>query len=196
MYKHRKASLLSLIALLVLVLLTPVGAYADGPRPHNQAEGDNPALDEAASQGAKKSDGRVVTGKQDPANPDWDNLQNTMTKLVLEFYPKAKIKKGKDKIHYEFKNRMYDNPSTNKVEQGPDWGGLMLDVELKQGQYMGVDQVPKKFNNLSYYICELYAPYSKLFDRHLYTRFCYAFDAQPEFIKRLKNLVDEFDTCL
>lgn len=192
---------------------------AQEKRPHNQAEGDNPALDELVIQGIKKPDEKSAEKnsasnkggerKEDSAqdrnadqaggpaaDPNWSKLEGAVEKLVIEFYPKAKIKKTKDHMHVEYKSRPYDVPSTHKQDIGPEWSGIVFDMELKQGPYVGVDAVPKKFNEYSYYVVELYAPYSKKFDRHLLTRISYPFDVPPDFLKRFKNLVDEFDQCL
>lgn len=187
------------LAVLLALLFAPM-AVADEARPHNQAEGDNPQLDEAALQGIKTKPAEAAAGgsteQAQAKTPDWNKLEPVVEKLVLEYYPKAKIKKGKDQLHVEFKARPYDIPSTNKTELGPDWSGLVFDMDLKQGPYAGVHAVPKKFNEYSFYVVELYAPYSKQYDRHLLTRICYPFDVPQEFLKRFKKLVDDFDQFL
>ncbi|MBZ0187179.1 MAG: hypothetical protein K8F91_13105, partial [Candidatus Obscuribacterales bacterium] len=116
--------------------------------------------------------------------------------LVGEFYPKAKIKIDKASMHIEFKTRPYDVPSTNTIEPGPNWGGILVDLNLKKGRYTGIHQVPKKFNEYSYYHVILMAPYSKERDCHLLTRVAYPFDRSAEFVKRLTSIVNGFEKYL
>lgn len=155
---------------------------------HNVAEGDNPKLDEASLQAQNKTADSTST-----AQKGWDVYMKLVEGLVKEFYPKAKIKKTSSHLHVEFKSRPYDIPSINKVEPGVDWGGILFDMDLKDGQYSGVHAVPKKFNEYSYYHVMLYAPYSSRLNKHLETRIVYPFDVSPEFIKRFVSLVENFE---
>jgi hypothetical protein len=184
----------AVLAFLVATALTSPPAFADESKPaHNLAEGDNPALDEKALQGDSNSKSEQTSQS---ATANWSSLDTLVEKLIREYYPKAKIKPGKEQMHVEFKAKPFILPSTNKEEQGPDWGGIVIDMELKKGSYAGVHQVPKKFNEYSYYSVELFAPYSKKFDSHLLTRICYPFDVSPEFLKRFKKVVEDFEQYL
>jgi hypothetical protein len=187
--RQERSSLAAVVIALALAVVSPI-ALADEAK-HNYAEGDNPNLDEAALQGTKKASNPA--DQATAATPHWDKLSAMVRNLVLEFYPKAKIKESKNQLHAEYKSRMYDITSTNKTELGPDWGGLVFDMELKQGPYAGVDAVPKKFNEYSYYHVELFAPYSKQYDRHLLTKIYYPFDVPQDFLKRFKKLVEDFE---
>jgi len=180
-----------MIAAILLAIGSP--GYSEDAKPsHNLAEGDNPALDEKALQGDSKA---KETSSQSTA-PNWSSLSSTVEKLVREYYPKAKIQNGKEQMHVLYKNKPFILPSTNKEEQGPDWGGIVFDMELKEGPYAGVHQVPKKFNEYSFYSVELFAPYSQKYNRHLLTRICYPFDVAPEFLKRFKKVVEDFEQYL
>lgn len=153
---------------------------------HNLAEGDNPKLDEVSLQAdSKTADSATLK--------DWAAFTKIVEGLVREFYPKAKIKQSSTHLHVEFKSRPYDIPSLNKIEPGVDWGGILFDMDLKDGQYSGVHAVPKKFNEYSYYHVMLYAPYSAKLNKHLETRIVYPFDVPPDFLKRFVSLVENFD---
>lgn len=203
----------ALLAALTLSL-NPVAAEETKPA-HNLAEGDNPALDEKALQaensetnpseqnsqpsakpGSTTSGGSTANSNSAGAIANWSSLDSIVEKLIREYYPKAKIKPGTDKIYVEYKAKPYILPSTNKQEQGPDWGGVVIDMQLQKGPYAGVHQVPKKFNEYSYYSVELYAPYSQKYDCHLLTRLCYPFDVPQEFLKRFKKVVEDFEQYL
>ena len=204
------------VALLAALMLSlnPVAAEETKPA-HNLAEGDNPALDEKALQaensatnssdqssqpgakpGSTTSGGATANSNSAGAIANWSSLDSIVEKLIREYYPKAKIKPGTDKIYVEYKAKPYILPSTNKQEQGPDWGGVVIDMQLQKGPYAGVHQVPKKFNEYSYYSVELYAPYSQKYDCHLLTRICYPFDVPQEFLKRFKKVVEDFEQYL
>lgn len=179
------------IATIFMIAATAQALAEDAKPAHNLAEGDNPGLDEKALQGQNKNN---ANSSDQAAN--WSVLSSTVEKLVKEYYPKAKIESKNQLLHVSFKGRPYILPSTNKEEIGPDWGGLVFDMELKDGPYAGVHQVPKKFNEYSFYNVELFAPYSKKYNRHLLTRICYPFDTAPEFLKRFKKVVEDFEQYL
>lgn len=214
--KIRFKTVVSLVvAMMFAIVAQPIfstssaGAAETKPA-HNLAEGDNPALDERALQaerdGASQTTSNSTTKETKSANAsdttsggsaaNWTSLDSVVEKLIREYYPKAKIKPGKEKIYVEYKAKPYILPSTNKQEQGPDWGGVVIDMELQKGPYAGVHQVPKKFNEYSFYSVELYAPYSQKFDCHLLTRICYPFDVPQEFLKRFKKVVEDFEQYL
>jgi len=121
---------------IIIAMPLPTGVFADDSKRHNFAEGDNPNLDEAALQGTKNETKAGESDKSTTAN--WSQLSSMMEKLMIEYYPKAKIKKGKNQLHVEYKTRPFDIPSTNTIEPGPDWGGILCDTELKEGPYAGV----------------------------------------------------------
>ncbi len=179
-----------IIFLMCLVFIScSTGARAK-ENEHNLAEGDNPNLNEVSLQNKNKTTDGTIAGQSE----GWNSYTKLVEGLVKEYFAKAKIKKENNHLHVEFKSRPYDIPSLNKVEQGPDWGGIIFDMDLKDGQYTGVHAVPKKFNEYSFYHVMLYAPYSKKLDKHLQVRIAYPFDVPPEFLKRLTALVENFDT--
>lgn len=182
----RSKNSLNWASFLVLVSFLQVIDVQAKNSEHNLAEGDNPQLDEVSLQSnSKTADKSSVKG--------WDSYSKLVEGLVREYFPKAKIKQSATHLHVEFKSRPYDIPSINKIEQGPDWGGILFDIDLKDGQYSGVHAVPKKFNEYSYYHVMLYAPYSTKLNKHLETRIAYPFDVPPDFLKRFIFLVENFD---
>lgn len=200
----------ALMSYLVATALLASSAAAEETKPvHNQAEGDNPALNERALQAEHAGEASTTsnshmqattsaseTDTKSGGTANWASLDTIVEKLIREYYPKAKIKLSKEKLYVEYKAKPYILPSTNKQEQGPDWGGIVIDMELQKGSYAGVHQVPKKFNEYSFYSVELYAPYSQKYDCHLLTRICYPFDVPQEFLKRFKKVVEEFEQYL
>lgn len=128
--------------------------------------------------------------------PDSARLYAQVEKLVKEYFPKAKFKIEKNTLNGKYKTRPYVIASTNKVEQGPKWGGVLFEMTLNAGKYKGVHSVPKKFNEYSFFHVVLMAPYSQSKNCHLLTRISYPFDVPPEFLKRFTNLVNDFENYL
>ncbi len=109
--------------------------------------------------------------------------------LVKRFYPKAKFKKTETSIHFEFKSKPFEIPPTNKVEAGPDWGGIVGDVAQKDGRLKEEDTVEKKLNQYSYYHVMEMRPNISTSESHLEVRLAYPFDINPDFMQEFKTIV-------
>lgn len=109
--------------------------------------------------------------------------------LVKRFYPKAKVKRTETSIHFEFKAKPFEIPPTNKVEAGPDWGGIVGDVAQKDGRLKEEDTVEKKLNQYSYYHVMELRPNFVNSKSHLEARLAYPFDINPDFMQEFKNIV-------
>jgi hypothetical protein len=121
-------------------------------------------------------------------------LETKMEALVRKYYPKAKINKTKSMMHFEFKVRQYDIPQTYTVEPGPDWDGILGNIEIREGRLNDEDTVEKKLNQYSYYNVIELQPNSTKASRHLKTRLSYPFNVQPDFLANFKTLIRNFDS--
>ena len=129
------------------------------------------------------------------SQPNIATLETSLETLVRQFYPKAKIGKTDKSMHFEFKTKQYDIPQTNTIESGPVWGGIIGDIELKDGHLSEQETLERKLNQYSYYsVMELY-PNSPKTDHHLKTRLAYPFDVQPEFLQSFKTIIRNFDSA-
>lgn len=146
-----------------------------------------------ASMAEAKTQPKTESNSSTAAAANSTDLFKQFEALVREYYPKAKLKQAGETMHVEYKTKIYANPATNRNELGPLWGGLVADLELKPGEYQGIEKMPQQLNQYSFYIVMLDAPYSKNANQHLYTRLMYPFDTPPDFLKRYKILVSEFD---
>ena len=122
-----------------------------------------------------------------------DTLEGKLEPLVLQYYPKAKIKKTATSFHFEFKTKPYDIPQTDTIEQGPDWKGILGDLSLKSGHLSEEQTVERKLNQYSYYSVMELRPNSPIQDCHLESRLSYPFDVQPDFLQSFKELCRNFD---
>ncbi len=122
-----------------------------------------------------------------------EDLENKLEPLVLQFYPKAKIKKTATSFHFEFKTKPYDIPQTDTIEQGPDWKGILGDLSLKSGHLPEEQTIEQKLNQYSYYSVMQLRPNSPSQDCHLESRLSYPFDVQPDFLQTFKQHCRNFD---
>jgi hypothetical protein len=129
-----------------------------------------------------------------PVAKDGQPGESTFSQIVTllnDYYPKCKIAKTADKLHFEYRAHMFANAYTSREELAPEDSGIVGDIILKAGPRSPGDKSPKIENQ--YYYCALtLAPYSQQSDKHLNVVLRYAPDTSPEFIKHFTTIVDEF----
>lgn len=131
-------------------------------------------------------------GKAEPPrqHKELATIYSEVEGLVHEYFPKAKLTKTDDKLHFEFKLREYGNPFRD--EKGliaPALDGVLGDLEVKKGK-PGVD-LPKEENE-TFYVTWVMAPYSPPKDSHLVARLLFSPTANVTFLKRFKDLVNSY----
>jgi len=201
----------ALMSCLLASAILASSAAAEETKPaHNQAEGDNPALNERALQAEHSGDAPTTSNSQmqetsrasktdtkPGGTANWASLDTIVEKLIREYYPKAKNQQSKKKLYVEYKAKPYILPSTNKQEQGPDWGGIVIDMELQKRVHMQVFiRCQRSSMNILFTALNFTHPIRKKYDCHLLTRICYPFDVPQEFLKRFKKVVEEFEQYL
>ncbi len=110
--------------------------------------------------------------------------------LVKEFYPKAKIVRSEDKLHFEYKARGLAGTQSGLKELSPDSGGVAGDIVVKPGKYTGKDRQPNE-TNLILHMVYFIAPYSEPQDHHFLTRLSYPPDASVDFLSKFKSIVGD-----
>ncbi|HNB22190.1 MAG TPA: hypothetical protein PKZ32_07230 [Candidatus Melainabacteria bacterium] len=108
--------------------------------------------------------------------------------LVKEYYPKAKIVRTDNTLHFEYKARGLTGTQSGLKELSPDSGGVAGDVMVKPGRYAGRERNPSE-TNLILHMVFFTAPYSEPDDRHLFTRLSYPPDASVDFLSRFKTII-------
>ena len=132
-----------------------------------------------------------------------DRLFAATRALVLKYYPDAKTELSKQTIHFEVRTRrfMIHEPLRTGEWQdareivGPQRGGVVGDMELREGKYPGAAVVPQAFDK-RYFTLQVMAPYSEERDAHLYTRLLYPADANGVFLSEFADLVTRFTEYL
>src|SRR5262249_51778065 len=74
---------------------------------------------------------------------------------------------------------------------GPQRGGVVGNMELRTGKYLGTAAVPQTFDE-RYFKLLVMAPYSEARAAHLYTHLLYPADASKSFLSEFTDLVTHF----
>jgi hypothetical protein len=145
------------------------------------------------------------TARAADSKPDLTRLSKQLEKLVVKHYPKAEYYWTCDErtMHFEHNTRVFMIHEPDKLgdlqdareERGPRKGGILCDIEVREGKYHGAADVPQEFDK-RYFTLYLAAPYSKKLNRHLYIRLKYPKDVSEDFLKEFKQLVNGFDKSL
>ena len=136
----------------------------------------------------------------DGPKPDLKPLSKDVRVLVEKHYPKAKVTLKDQTIHFEFNTRkfMVHEPLLTGEWQdaweeiGPQKGGIMGDIELREGRYGGQAVLPTSVDK-RYFTLSVLAPYSKKLDHHLYIHLKCPRDVPKEFAKEFVDLVNGFE---
>ena len=137
------------------------------------------------------------------ANPPLKTLYSEMRALFLKHYPKATAHLLNGKMHFEQDTRVFivHEPLKNGEWQdpwetrGPKPGGILCDITLQEGRYMGAAVVPQTFDK-RYFQVLLMAPYSAKHDRHLNVHLTCPAKVKPEFLNEFTQLVNDFSKHL
>jgi hypothetical protein len=122
------------------------------------------------------------------SNEDVSAVFTEIETLVKEFYPKAKIVRSEDKLHFEYKARGLAGTQSGLKELSPDSGGVAGDIVVKPGKYTGKERQPSE-TNLILHMVYFIAPYSEPHDHHFFTRLSYPPDASVDFLTKFKDIV-------
>src|SRR5262245_4114515 len=128
-----------------------------------------------------------------------DRLYSMTTTLVLKYYPDAKTELKQQTIHFEARARrfmVHEQLKTGEWQEaretiGPQRGGVVGDMELRSGKYLGAAVVPQAFDK-RYFTLLVMAPYSDTRDEHLYTHLLYPADVSRVFLSEFTDLVTRF----
>ena len=139
-----------------------------------------------------------------PELPSMDRFYQQIRTIVRRHYPDASSHMFKNEIHFEYRTRIFIVHIPSKTgewqdpveRRGPRKGGVLGDIELRQGCYHGAAVVPQVLDRY-YYHLHLLAPYSPKFD-------CYAYvhlllpkrDAPPGFVDEFTKIINDFEHYL
>ena len=120
--------------------------------------------------------------------------------LVKHYYPSASSHIVDSNIQFEYNTRIFIVHEPLKTgewqdpreQRGPNKGGILCDMNLIRGPYMGAAMVPQTFDK-RYFQVLILAPYSNLYDCHLWVAIRYPRDVSNEFLEKFQQLVLDFE---
>jgi len=129
----------------------------------------------------------------------FEQLASRVKSLVAEHYPRAQFEiteylltfrydTWKFMIHEAWKTGEWQEA---RPQEGPNQHGILGEVHLIKGPYLGAAGVPQSFDK-RYFTVLLQAPYSKKCDCHLHSRLFYPKRMDLNFVKRYSELIDSF----
>lgn len=139
---------------------------------------------------------------KNPVQPD-PRLNATYSEvraLVKKHYPKAASHLHGAKIHFESDTRLFMIHKQLKTgewqdpwtERGPNSGGILGVIQLKEGKYSGAAELPQTFDQ-HYYNIIVMAPYSKKMDCYLHVHLYVPQQGKNDaFIKAFTKAVSHF----
>jgi hypothetical protein len=122
-----------------------------------------------------------------------------LTTLFIKYYPEVKTDIVDNKIHFEYHTRTFVIHEPLKTgewqdpfeQKGPQKGGILCDIALIKGTYLGAAIVPQTFDK-RYYSLLLMAPYSTTNDCHLYVHLLYPHDVKAEFLNQFHEIINNY----
>ncbi|MBI1249687.1 hypothetical protein GC197_17820 [bacterium] len=137
------------------------------------------------------------------SDPPFKEFAQKIDKLIKHQYPKAD--RGLDEKEqtlrwaYDTRKFMVHLPTlTGKWQEaseltGPNRGGILCDMRIHQGEYLGMAQVPQSFDR-HYFTVLLMAPYREDADAHVTVRLYYPIDVDKGFLTQFAETVNQFDS--
>jgi len=128
-----------------------------------------------------------------------ERLYEQIKVAVAKYYPDANTELTKDTIHFQTRARrfmIHEQLRTGEWQDaretiGPQRGGVVGNMELRAGQYLGPAVLPQAFDK-RYFTLLVMAPYSTARNVHLYTHLLYPADVSKMFLSEFTNLVTRF----
>ncbi|HEY9775828.1 MAG TPA: hypothetical protein V6C81_18850 [Planktothrix sp.] len=120
-----------------------------------------------------------------------DEVYKRLQESVQRFYPKAKVTKNGNTLHFEYKLKKEVSFYVDSKESlQPQEGGILGDVTLEPGEYSG-DRKPG-VEAQGFHSCLTLIPFSKASKQHLLAILVYPSDTGEEFTTSFRNIVDSF----
>lgn len=125
-------------------------------------------------------------------NEEAQKLLVSISALVKDFFPKAKITSTDNSLHFEYKVHEREHPYNRRTVLSPDLDGILGDVELKSGgpsdRIIGVIERPEAVHSVL-----IMAPYTASDKTWLSTRLLFQPITPLEFMESFKRLVNSYD---
>jgi hypothetical protein len=128
-----------------------------------------------------------------------EQLYSDLGTLFRRYYPDVTAHALNEAIHFEYNTRVFlvHEPLRSgewqeaRETRGPNPGGILCDIELRKGPYLGAAVVPQTFDK-RYFKLLVLAPYSVSHDTHLYVHLYYPANVSSDFLREFTSAVEAF----
>jgi hypothetical protein len=142
---------------------------------------------------------RGIEQEQPAHEQPFQQVYSELDALFRRYYPHVTSEVLNDTIHFEYNTRVFLIHEPLKTgewqdareERGPNRGGILCDIELRNGKYLGAAVVPQTFDK-RYFKLWVAAPYSVNRDKHLYVHLYYPADVKTDFLQEFSRVVEAF----
>lgn len=143
--------------------------------------------------------GFEVKSADDTPPQQVSTIYNDVEKLILEYYPEAKIQRKDNVFTASFDTRTFMIHHALKTgewqearpQMGPNRKGIICGISFSPHRWQGAAVVPQSFNN-RYFQSLLMAPYNKKLDMHLVVHLDYPDGTSPEFQSKFNKVINSF----
>ena len=149
------------------------------------------------------SDSSFADEKPIWSDPPFKEFAARLDKLIKEQYPKADrvVDEKEQTLRWSYDTRKFMIHLRNlrgelqeATEQtGPDRGGIICEATIEAGQYLGMAVVPQTFDR-HYFQILLMAPNRKDAGAHVFFRLSYPREIDKDFLTKIAETVDKFDS--
>ena len=130
-------------------------------------------------------------------------LYSELRTLFVRHYPQVTSHQLNEKLHFEHDTRIFIIHEQRKTGEwqdpwetrGPKSGGILCDIQMREGKYEGAAVVPQTFDK-RYFSLLVMAPYSQRHNAYLYVHLSYPGNVREDFLKQFAELVNGWEKYL
>jgi len=132
-----------------------------------------------------------------------DRFYKESKTLLLRHYPQVTSHLREEKLHFEQNTRIFIVHEPRKTGEwqdpwetrGPNPGGILCEIEMRQGKYEGAAVLPQTFDK-RYFNVLVMAPYSQKHNAYLYVHLSYPANVSDDFLKQFFEIVNGWEKYL
>ena len=160
----------------------------------------------------QKAGAKVLDESEPKSGPVPDQICVKLQALFLKYYPKATFTNQQaNGIHFEYETGTFEVPADTKgdaanpsgaeqrTERGPKKGGIMCDVLIQEGKYLGQLEFRGEGGGYGKFVIDrkvykehLMVPYSAKRNAYLWVRLLCPSDTSEDFLKEFDAIMTDF----
>src|SRR6185295_5427713 len=133
-------------------------------------------------------------------NSRLERFYSELRTLFRRHYPHVTSHLLDEKLHFEQDTRIFIVHEPRKTGEwqdpwetrGPNPGGILCEIEMRQGKYEGAAVLPQTFDK-RYFNVLVMAPYSQKHNAYLYVHLSYPGNVSDDFLKQFTEIVNGWE---